>query len=286
MSKNPLIKKASGESQAFSAEKLKHSLFRSGAPEEIIDEIVTHINNWITEEYKREDKAIPSKQIYSKAFGLLRKKTVSNAARYKLKNAIMEMGPTGYPFEYFVGEIYSIMGYDVKVSQILQGACVSHEVDVLATKGNHQRFIECKYYQSKGKTANVKVPLYIDSRVRDIITNRKTLQEYNNFTFSGGVVTNTRFSTDAEEYGKCAELHLLSWDFPKGNGLKDIIDREKIFPITSLSSLSKTDKQKLMEEGIVVCRQIVRDSSKIDLLDLKPQKRKRVLEEIRDLCDN
>lgn len=294
-----MIKKASGETQPFSKNKLMSSLKRSGASLTIIDEIANEIEEWIIEEMAAQLKAdnisidrkselsynlgIPSREIYRRAFSLLNKKTVSSAARYKIKDALMEMGPTGHPFEFFAAEIYKTLGFDTQVSVILNGHCVTHEVDVIATKENHQRFIECKYYQSTGKNANVQVPLYIRSRVDDIIAYKKSHPESTEFTYSGGVVTNTRFTNDAEAYGNCCGLHLLSWDYPQGNGLKDIIDREKIFPITSLTSLTKAQKAILMDKGIVICRQLSNNLNELDSLNLTHNKRLKVLEELKDI---
>lgn len=298
----PIIRKASGESQPFSAEKLKESLKRSGANSETIKKIAEEIERWIVSEIKNsvqkdlennisrekpsEFYAIPSRAIYKRAFSLLNKKTISSAARYNLKNALMEMGPTGHPFEFFTGEIYKVLGYTTEVSITLNGHCVTHEVDVVATKDKHQRFIECKYYQSTGKNANVQVPLYIHSRVEDIIRMKKEDSKLNGFTFSGGIVTNTRFTSDAEAYGSCCGLHLLSWDYPKGNGLKDIIDREKIYPITALSSLTKAHKATLMERGIVICRQVSQNEAELNALNLTKNRRRKVLEELHDLISN
>ena len=293
------VQKSTGETEIFSQEKLKQSLMRSGAEPSIIERIVSEILEWMEEETKRVSEttdsvrwgqsgmdsvfAIPSKKIYTMAFSLLRKRTTSNAARYKLKSAMMEMGPTGHPFEHFAGEIYKALGYDVEVAKTLDGYCVTHEVDVIATKNGEQRFIECKYYQSTGKNANVQVPLYIRSRVDDIIKFRKTRAEYDGFGFSGGVVTNTRFTEDAEKYGECCGLHLLSWDYPKGNGIREIIDKFKLYPITSLTSLSKSDKQILMDNGVVTCRQISQDPSLLDYLKAPNSKLEKIKAEVRDL---
>ncbi len=273
MNNNILIKKASGEMESFSTEKLKRSLQRSGAADFLIDSIVKDVESWIYD-------GISSRKIYDRAFALLRKKTLGTAARYKLKNAIMELGPTGHPFEHFVGQVFKLMGYNVEVAQVIDGHCVTHEVDVIATRDKHQTFIECKFYQSQGKNANVQVPLYIRSRVDDIIRFRKGLPKFSGFSFNGGVVTNTRFTSDATAYGECSGLQLLSWDYPQGNGLKDIIDRERIFPITALTRLTTPDKQKLMEQGIVICSQVHEQPSLLDTLELGPIKKQRVIEEV------
>lgn len=272
-----LIRKASGDMEPFSSEKLRRSLQRSGAADNVIEPILNDVESWIYD-------GISSRKIYDRAFALLRKKTLSVASRYKLKNALMEMGPTGHPFEHFAGQVFKALGYNVEVAQILQGHCVTHEVDVIASKEKSQMFIECKYYLTTDKNANVQVPLYIRSRVDDIIKKRSSIPEFAGYTFSGGVVTNTRFTSDAMAYGECSGLKLLSWDYPVGNGLKDIIDREKIFPITVLTKLSNQDKQRLMGQGIVTCRQILETPEMLDSMGIVMINREKILAEIKNLC--
>lgn len=245
----PLVKKASGESQPFNRSKLEESLRRSGATEIDIELVVNEMVEWLHE-------GVTTKMIYTKAFTLLRKKKKGLAARYSLKKALMELGPTGFPFEHFIGQIFKHEGFSVEVGQIVQGVCVQHEMDVIATRSNVQRLAECKFHNEAGKVSSVQIPLYVRSRMDDIIKKRKTLPEYANFTFEGWLFTNTRFTVDAENYGKCAGLHLVSWDYPAGKSLKEIIERERLFPISILTELSKSEKQVLMDKGVVLCRQI------------------------------
>lgn len=244
-----IIQKASGEQEPFRIEKLKESLRKAGAEEEIAAQVAADISAWIYD-------GMSTGKIYARAFALLRKKKKQVASRYKLKQAIMELGPTGYPFERLIGKVIERQGFSVAVGQIVRGRCVKHEVDVVATRGHEQWLVECKYGLSAEKTVNVQVPLYVRSRVDDIILQRQESEEYRGFSFKGGVATNTRFTSDAIDYGTCSGLWMLSWDYPSGNGLKDIIDREKLYPITVLHTLTKKHKQDLLERGIVVCRQI------------------------------
>jgi hypothetical protein len=159
----------------------------------------------------------------------------------------------------------------------------THEVDVVATRNNKQIFVECKFYNSQGKNANVRVPLYIHSRVNDIVRKRESLPEFSKMVFQGWVVTNTRFTSDAIDYGKCAGLHLVSWDYPEGHSLRDMIEKEKFFPVTVLTTLNKQQKQVLFDNGIVLCRQICNQPEVADILELSPQKRKKLLAEVNKL---
>ena len=108
----------------------------------------------------------------------------------------MELGPTGYPFETFIGKIFEKQGYEVEVGQTIEGYCVSHEMDVIATDKNLQHLVECKKYRTaREKNITIQVPLYVRARIDDIIKKRKGLPKYQNTEFQGWVVTNTRFSS-------------------------------------------------------------------------------------------
>src|SRR5688572_22822137 len=114
------ITKASGQQDEFSEEKIRKSLRRSGATEKDIDRIVTEVKAKLY-------NGITTKHIYRIAFGLLRKSARPVAARYHLKSAIMELGPSGFPFEKFFAELLNHQGYSTKTDQLEQGKCVTHE---------------------------------------------------------------------------------------------------------------------------------------------------------------
>lgn len=270
------VQKASGETEPFSVEKLVGSLQKSGAGQEETEEVTEEILHWIYD-------GISTRQIYKKAFDLLQQKRNFLASRYKLKKAIMELGPTGYPFEHFVGKIFEVMGFRTETGIIMQGCCVTHEMDVVAVKDKEEHLAECKYSQSPGKTVSVQVPLYVRSRVDDIVKTLKKLDEYNDYTFHGWVVTNTRFTSDAIAYGECCGLHMLSWDYPIGNGMKDIIDREKIYPLTVLNNLTHQQKAILIERGIVICRQLSADPGIIKSTGIKENQYNKLMTELKEL---
>jgi hypothetical protein len=193
------------------------------------------------------------------------------------------LGPTGFPFEKFIGELMKYSGYEVKVGQILKGKCVSHEVDVIARKDEHRILAECKFHNDKASTCNVKIPLYIHSRYRDIIARDVDSEERPNEAW---VVTNTRFTLDAITYGNCVGLYLLSWDYPKENALKDRIDRLGLYPITVSTLLSSREKQFLLSRDIVLCRQLLNDSFYLDHLGISEVRKAKILNEISSLCKN
>jgi hypothetical protein len=274
-----LIQKASGEKEVFDTKKLLGSLKRSGASEENADMVVSEILSKLYE-------GITTREIYNSAFKILRSLKNSNAARYSLKNAIMQLGPTGHPFEYFIGEVFASQGFKVEVGQVIKGRCVTHEVDVIATKNNTQNLVECKFYNSHGKYANVQVPLYIKSRVDDIIAYRKNLTEFKGTNFQGWVVTNTRFTDDALSYGQCIGLNMMGWDTPQKKSLKELVEQENLFPITVLTSLTKKDKAILLGKGIVLCSHILKNPKVLNHLFIKENKKAQILKEVKELVEN
>lgn len=270
------IIKSSGERVDFSVSKLRNSLYKSGADELTVDTIINVVRDELYQ-------GISTKEIYNRAFALLKKKQSVFASKYKLKKAIYELGPTGFPFEKFIGALMKYSGYDVEVGKIMQGKCVSHEVDVVASKNGHHIVVECKFHSEKTTTCNVKVPLYIHSRYRDIVAQYKNTSKCPE---EGWVVTNTRFTLDAITYGKCSDLYLLSWDYPKNDGLKDRIDRLGLYPITVSTLLTNREKQFLLSRDIVLCRQLINDLFYLDHLGVSESRKKKILSEISMLCNS
>ena len=271
------ITKASGEIVPFSADKLKRSLERAGASEAEIERILEEIGSNLYE-------GIPTKKIYKTAFSLLKESSRPLAAKYHLKHAIMELGPSGYPFEKYIGEILRYQGYKITVGEIVQGQCVNHEVDVIAQLDHKHFMIECKYHNQPGTFSDVKIPLYIQARFKDVEAQWLKLPGHGTKFHQGWVVTNTRFSSDAIQYGNCAGLKLLGWDYPLKDGLKDIIDKLGLYPITCLTSLTKPEKQRLLDQKIVLCKEISDNEDYLVKAGVNPSRIKGVLEESNQLC--
>lgn len=276
--KNILVTKASGETAPFIEDKLRNSLLHSGANDKQIDEILNEVSSQLYE-------GISTKKIYRLAFNKLKDRSKHLAARYHLKQGIMELGPSGYPFERFIGEILKQQGYSVKVGEIVKGKCVNHEIDVIAEKDNYHFMIECKYHNRLGTISNVKIPLYIQSRFKDVEAEWVKIPQHDKKIHQGWVVTNTKFSSDAIQYGNCAGLKLLGWDYPIKQSLKDIIDDLGLYPITCLTTLTRAEKQKLLDLKVVLCREICANKKLLNNIGMNESRVKKVIEEGQQLCN-
>lgn len=277
MSNTINIVKHSGDTVPFDVVKLINSLRNSQTNEELIQQIVDQVENQIYE-------GITTKQIYKMAFKMLKGKSRVSASKYKLKKALMELGPTGFPFEKLVGKIMDQEGFETKVGVIVQGNCVQHEVDVIALKDNNHYMIECKYHSHQGRFCNVKIPLYIHSRFLDVEKRWKRQKGHEAKLHKGGIYTNTRFTTDAIQYGKCVGLLLTSWDYPMGNSLKDRIDKSGLHPLTALTTITKTEKTKLLEKGIVLCKELHENPALLEQIGMPKSRQKNILEDSLELC--
>ncbi len=276
--KNILIKKASGDEELFIADKLEHSLLNAGAKTETISKIITDIQDWIY-------PGVSTKKIYKRAFSILHRERTTASMRYKLKQAIFELGPTGYPFESFIGQLFKRKGFSTEVGVVVEGRSITHEMDVIATRDTIQYLVECKYHKDQGKQVSIQVPLYVRSRVDDIIRKRKEMDEYHGYSFSGWVITNTRFSADSIQYGKCNGLNLLAWDYPRDNGLKKIIEELKIYPITILHNLKKNEKQHILNQGIITCSQLLENIDLLKSFELSKSKYDTIIKELNEICN-
>ncbi|WP_445718103.1 ATP cone domain-containing protein [Flavobacterium sp.] len=273
------IIKANGDKALFQVEKLINSLRRSQANETLIQQIVEQVEAVLYD-------GLTTKQIYKMAFKMLKDKSSVSASRYKLKKALMELGPTGFPFEKLVGKIMEHEGFATEVGVIVQGNCVQHEIDVIAQKDNNHYMIECKYHSDQGRFCNVKIPLYIHSRFLDVEKQWERQKGHEAKLHKGGVYTNTRFTTDAIQYGKCVGLLMTSWDYPYGNGLKDRIDKSGLHPLTALTTLTKNEKAKLLDKGIVLCKELHENPTILDQIGIPKTRQKNILDDSNVLCSN
>jgi hypothetical protein len=273
------ITKASGEIVPFSVEKLRRSLLRAGTSEIITEKIVNQVLPQIYEGMK-------TRKIYQLAFKILRGSSRPLAARYRLRSAIMELGPSGFPFEKFIGEVLVCQGFHVEVGVVVKGHCVNHEVDVIAGKGNNIYLVECKFHNHYAAINNVKIPLYIQARFEDIKAAWKKLPAHVGKLHQGWVVSNTRFSSDAIQYAECMGLKLIGWNYPRKGNLQDLIESEGLYPLTCLTTLTKFEKQQLLDLKIVLCHELVQHPNYLEKIGVKSNRLKLVKDEAAQLSQH
>ena len=247
--KQVMILKASGEREVFDQEKLRASLRHAGATEEATEEVLAHILQEL-----RDD--MTTSEIYQHAFSVLQKISKPIARSYSLRRAVMDLGPSGFPFEDFIAEVLKTKGFKCKTRQTVLGGCVPHEVDVVAYNEKKLVMVEAKFHNELGTKSDLKVALYVKARFDDL--------EENVFSYGGidrhitdcWLITNTKFSSTAIHYGVCKNLTMIGWNYPEKGNLQNMIENEALHPITCLDSLSLADKKTLLGRRIVLCSDI------------------------------
>lgn len=270
--------KASGKSEPFSEKKILRSLKRV----DISEDIAVPALKYVKEQVK--DK-VTTQEISRLVTEYLKKNSSPlNYSNYSLRRAIFQLGPTGYPFETFVAEIFRTMGYQAKVSQIYTGKCTNHEVDVDLIKDNRHYFVECKFHNQPGYKADIQVVLYTHARFLDIAENYP--QEKNRILQSW-LITNTKASRDAIKYANCSNLKITTWGYPAKSNLRQLVIDSHLHPVTCLANLDDDQKKFLVDQNIVTLstlRHKLKQPEKLD--EIIPSKMsKGVLDEINQIID-
>lgn len=241
--KNPpaKIRKKSRKFENFNEKKYLKSLRRSGLNRKQQLDIFKEVN---------EKDYFSTTELHKETYKALLKRSRVFAANYNIKQAIYNLGPTGYPFEILCAEMLKAKGFQTKVSVMKRGKFVRHEVDVMAKRADLSIWCECKFHEKKTYKNDIKIPLYVHSRYLD-------LKEGNpNEDFRYALISNTDFSKDAIRYASGVGLLLYSMNHPKKGTFCDIIKKYKVYPITALKSLRVRDRKQLLEKGVVVIKQV------------------------------
>lgn len=240
--------KASGEREEFHKNKFCDSLKKAGAPDTMVEEICEKVSLEMGPE-------VTTSELFRKASRYLAKQHPKAGARYSLKNGIAELGPAGFIFEQFVEVTLQALGYETKRNQIIQGECVTHEIDVYAEKGHIHYFIEAKYHNKKGIKTPLDVVMYADARLHDI-KNRHEKMETEDNEHRMWLFTNTKFTGKAKKYAECKNITLTGWNYPKENGLEDLIAHFALYPVTILPSVGKYELEQFAKNDMMLARDL------------------------------
>lgn len=271
------ITKADGNKELFEEQKLIDSLKNSGGSDEIIEEILSHIE-------KEMYDGMPTSEIYSRAFKLLRSHSLPIAVKYSLRRALSELGPDGFPFEKYVAKIFETWGYNTLTDQSVLGVCVPHEVDVVAWNESKLIMVEAKFHNELDMKSDLKVVLYIKARFDDLKGNMFDYGGIKRNLTEGWLITNTKFTEQAIKYGECNGVKMLGWNYPRKGNLQDIIEELHLHPFTCLVSVSNTFKRELLSKGVVLCMDIYNNPEVLDEVGMKSPEKEEVIKEIKEVC--
>lgn len=265
------VAKADGSVEFFKVEKLRRSLRRAGATPNEVNEIVQTVTAELYD-------GVQTQEIYRRAFTLLRAREMPIAARYSMRRALFNLGPTGFPFELFLSKLFTIEGYETRSGITIEGHCATHEIDIAAFNQNHSFVGEAKFHARPGIKTDLQVAMYSYARLLDLRNNRICQESVCDIT-EFWLITNTKFTSAVIRYAECVGLKLLSWDYPKNNNLHDRIQRAKIYPITVLQNLTVPQAATLVDNGIIICRDLIDNPYILRHLHLSTRRQEQIISE-------
>ena len=271
---NKNIVKTTGDVEQFSLEKLKQSLERVGIDAEKAHEIANDI--------AKQDDIDTTVDIHEATYKKLTEAYRPAAARYNLKRALKDLGPSGYPFEQFFARLLDASGYHTSTNRVLRGMCVEHEIDVMGYKDDRHFIFECKFHNNLGYKSDVQTVLYMKARFDDINARWDQVHEgQDKHLHKLWIVTNTQFTSQAIEYARCAGIELMSWRFPKGGSLAELIDKTGLHPVTAITKLNRRQKDYLVNHGVVLCKEIEQKQDVVQKAGIHGHKLQQIIAEAR-----
>ena len=242
------ITKADGVIEPFDEEKVIRSIVRTGASHETAKQVLLKVKPQITE-------GMTTAKLYHLVRTALEEKSICYSCRYNLREAIFNMGPAGFNFEYYIAAVLRAYGHDASVPQEeIQGSCVSHEVDIVSEKDGRTIFIEAKFRNERTRSVNLKDTMATWSRYVDLVDGGATGKGIH--FDEVWIVTNARFSDRAKQFGTCKGMRLIGWSFPKDQSFEKLVDKVHLYPITAITDVQKGELRQFAESGLLLCKDI------------------------------
>lgn len=243
-----MIIKSSGERVEFDPNKIRNSLRRTGASDDLIEHVIARTKNQLKED-------MTTKQLFAIVRREIRKEDRCIAHRYNLRSALLRLGPAGFKFEKYVASILNAYMYDAQIPERdLSGLCVDHEIDIIATKDGRSAVIEAKFRNRFGDSVNLKDTMATWARFVDLTDGFEADGRCPHFD-EIWVVTNGRFSDRAMQYGVCKGIHMVGWSTEE-HSLARLVDHASLYPITVLDNLRQWELDRFARQDLMLCREV------------------------------
>lgn len=245
--------KANGAKQLFDREKIVQTCLRMGLSREVALQVAEQVEHKLYE-------GITTQEILQLVFALMSKPKPAVKHVFDLKYGISLMEPKP-EFEMFVRVVLAQSGFQVTPNTVLRGLCGEHEVDAIATKDGLTHLVEAKHhvnYHALTGLDESRIARAIMEDVADAYRSGATEIKIDRAM----IVTNTKYSDHALVYGGCRGILQVGWASPEGFGLKDIVEKYKLYPLSCLRGLDKETRLRLVEAGIVLIKQLLEQDSR------------------------
>ncbi|MHA1916807.1 MAG: restriction endonuclease [Candidatus Ranarchaeia archaeon] len=241
------VLKADGTKEKFSENKIRKTIIRLAIDKNETDFILRKVISQL-------DNEVTTKMILDLIYQTLDKWAERTSYRFDLRKSVIKFRPKP-DFELFIGHVFKNLGYKTHPAQVINGKCVSHEIDGVATKDGFTYSVEVKFHYKPNTYTGLDVVRNSSAILEDLNTGYKAGFHPYNIT-KAIIVTNTKFSFSAIKFAKCKEIQLIGWS-TSPIGLEEIIEKNKLYPITVIPNLSRKHQKNLVENNILLLKQII-----------------------------
>ncbi|NOR85530.1 hypothetical protein GQ473_05425 [archaeon] len=273
------VSKMNGRTEPFDPRKIQKSCVRAGADITIAKTIVEQVE-------KELYNGITTREVMKITRAILEEISKPVGMRYNLKEALANLNPEFHEFELYITKLFTYPGHKTRHSPNpkIMGYCIDHEIDVVVEgPGDLVALVECKHHFKSHTFSGLDVPMRQWARLHDVDEGKKKGKKNSIAAKEAWVVTNTKFSTHAQEYSRCKNIRLLSWNYPQKAGLNDFIENYKAYPLTLLE-LSRQERENLMKENIIDTNDFLNfEEFKLKKAKIIPSKIKSLKKEINEL---
>jgi HJR/Mrr/RecB family endonuclease len=244
------VTKVDGSRQLFNRKKVVNTCLRMGASRKIAEMIASEVEETLYD-------GIATEQIFQKTLRLLRKHEpiIQHLLDLRKGLSLMNSKPE---FELFIQALLRENGYEVTPNRIIRGKCGEHEVDAIAKKNGITYVVEAKhhikYHTPTGLDESRIARAILEDVTEGAVFGQNTLK-----IDQAMIITNTKFSKHARQYGECRKILQIGWNLPRTNSLQDMIEKNKMHPLTCLRKLNTQIKRKLSSEGIILMKQLIEE---------------------------
>lgn len=247
------VLKAGGTKEFFNKKKIVTSLVKIGVEKRWAQQVANEVQS----RFKR--KVVSSDEIFELVLEKLKPLGSVYLGKYNLRRAIMELGPSGYQFEKYIGRVLEEYGYKVKTNQFIEGLCVRHEIDVLAEKDKSHFIVECKYHNTPGARSDLKVALALWARFLDIQKRWEQEPAFSQKIHGAWLITNTKCTSEAIKYGECVEMLITGWGYPEEMSLERLIYKRQLYPVNILPNKNyQRFYSRLREKNIYLLKDLLK----------------------------
>ncbi|MEM1569811.1 MAG: restriction endonuclease [Candidatus Bathyarchaeia archaeon] len=251
------VVKADGTSVLFDREKVFKTCLKLCGSTELAEKVSKRVEEQVYD-------GISTREILSLVFRVMSEYKPAMSYRVDLRTSLSLLRSKP-DFENFISQIFRSLGYEVKRNIIVQGFCIEHEVDALASKDGEVVYIEVKHHMNPHKYVDLDVVEKVWATILDI---REGFDNgLNSMSISKPLVaTNTKFTNHAYRYAKCRGINLLGWSVADGMDLEKLITEFKLYPVTILKGFDLNTLYKVIDVGCVTVKQLA-DSNVSKLLE-------------------